>query len=51
MCVRGLLTGSGFLCLVQILDVDIFGEEMASPENYPDNVRLASVGLVLKKVP
>jgi SAM-dependent methyltransferase len=33
-----------------VLDVDIFGDEMASPENYPDIARLASVGLVLKKV-
>jgi methylase of polypeptide subunit release factors len=33
-----------------ILDVDIFGDEMASPQNYPDIARLASVGLALKKI-
>jgi hypothetical protein len=33
-----------------VLDVDIFGDEMESPENYPDIARLASVGLILKKI-
>ncbi|KAF8314731.1 hypothetical protein DL93DRAFT_2198708 [Clavulina sp. PMI_390] len=32
-----------------VLDVDIFGEEMASPDNYPDIARLSSVGIVLEK--
>lgn len=36
--------------VTQILDVDIFGEEMESPDNYPDIARLASVGLVLKRI-
>lgn len=34
----------------QVLDVDIFGEEMQSPDNYADISRLASVGIVLRRI-